>query len=169
MPPAFNLSQDQTLEFNLCWIITKMIRRTHLELKRNVISSSFQTWAPSFFVLSFLEIPKNFLVILKSKPDTHAYRFVDQLLKNICCRRFATTGLSILRRFFFLSRAFWKIFHSALKLSLRLRASLSTRLRILNESKHFVKYFFRIFCIIVPLQVFNLLFRFVQVWKKLLF
>ena len=96
-----------------------MNRRTHLELKRNVISSSFQTWAPSFSFLSFLEVPKNLLVILKSKPDTHAYRFVDQLLKNICCRRFATTGLSILRRFFFLSRAFWKIFHSALKLSIR--------------------------------------------------
>ena len=112
MPPAFNLSQDQTLEFNLCLIHLSTNRRTHLELKRNVISSSFQTWAPSFFVLSFLEIPKNFLVILKSKPDTHAYRFVDQLLKNICCRRFATTGLSILRRFIFLSRAFEKFFMS---------------------------------------------------------
>ena len=126
MPPAFNLSQDQTLEFNLCLIHLSMNRRTHLELKRNVISSSFQTWAPSFFVLSFLEIPKNFLVILKSKPDTHAYRFVDQLLKNILLSSFATTGLSILRRFFFLSRAFLKNF--------------SCRSQLPNLFLHFVKH-----------------------------
>ena len=121
MPPAFNLSQDQTLEFNLCWIIKKMIRRTHLELKRNVISSSFQTWAPSFFVLSFLEIPKNFLVILKSKPDTHAYRFVDQLLKNISFRSFELTKLSILIINFVLSSQFWNIFHFFDSLSFAVR------------------------------------------------
>ena len=147
MPPAFNLSQDQTLEFNLCLIHQTMNRRTHLELKRNVISSSFQTWAPSFFVLSFLEIPKNFLVILKSKPDTHAYRFVDQLLKNICCRRFATTGLSILRRFSFLSRAFWKIFHVALNFPICFCTSWSTGGRIMKDRNAICQAFFQKFFI----------------------
>ena len=143
MPPAFNLSQDQTLEFNLCWIIIKMIRRTHLELKRNVISSSFQTWAPSFFVLSFLEIPKNFLVILKSKPDTHAYRFVDQLLKNILLSSFRDDRIEHFKKIFLLVKSFWKIFFRvALNCSICFCTSWSTGGRIMKYLKAYCQVFF---------------------------
>ena len=104
-----------------------MNRRTHLELKRNVISSSFQTWAPSFFVLSFLEIPKNFLVILKSKPDTHAYRFVDQLLKNILLSSFRDDRIEHFKKIFLLVKGY-------------LKNIFSSRSQLFNLFLHFVKH-----------------------------
>ena len=120
-----------------------MNRRTHLELKRNVISSSFQTWAPSFFVLSFLEIPKNFLVILKSKPDTHAYRFVDQLLKNILLSSFRDDRIEHFKKIFLLVKSFWKIFFRvALNCPIRFCTSWSTGGRIMKYLKTSCQAFF---------------------------
>ena len=53
-------------------------RRTHSELKKKMFSSLLQTWVPSF--QSFLEA--KLLESSSHQPDTHAYRFVDQFLKN---------------------------------------------------------------------------------------
>ena len=59
---------------------------------------------------SFLENLSTFLVTFH-QPDTHAYRFVDQLLKsNFLARIRELTKLRILMINFVLSRAFEKLF-----------------------------------------------------------
>lgn len=77
-------------------------------IKEENVSSLLQTWVPSFYQ-SFLENLSIFLVIF-NQPDTHAYRFVDQFLKNISLRSCELTKLSILMINFVLSRAFEKLF-----------------------------------------------------------
>ena len=79
-------------------------------IKEENVSSLLQTWVPSFYQ-SFLENLSIFLVIF-NQPDTHAYRFVDQFLKNISLRSCELTKLSILMINFVLSRAFEKLFFS---------------------------------------------------------
>ena len=77
MPPAFNLSQDQTLKFNLCcWFSSAShsfrIKEENVFVFTSNLSTQFSKFSRS------LKLPES----SSHQPDTHAYRFVDQFLKN---------------------------------------------------------------------------------------
>ena len=67
MPPAFNLSQDQTLQFNSCSLVLKWNR------KFPSLSSILK--CETLFLCSSLS------TLLPKKPS-HTYRFVAKFLKN---------------------------------------------------------------------------------------
>ena len=172
MPPAFNLSQDQTLKFNLCCRSFDQ-RRTHSELKKKmffVFTSNLSTQFSKFSRSSKASLS------LSLQPDTHAYRFVDQFLKNIsllfradefenyktqirfvkCFWKFIFNflftwllvlslkqGVESYTRFFPLSRATWWNFYQPLDLDFcSLR---SNGLRILTLFLALSRHFFNIF------------------------
>ena len=102
MPPAFNLSQDQTLEFNLCLAILIAVALIRISEKHLVFRLSFtlSTW-----YLKFSRKAEASLGCLQL-PDTHAYRFVDQFLKNTLFRADEVENYKIL---FLRVKAFRKI------------------------------------------------------------
>ena len=87
---------------------------------------------------SFLENLSTFLVTFH-QPDTHAYRFVDQLLKSYFLARIRElTKLRILMINFVLSRAFEKLFFFVFPFSTAALFA-AARLRILPETFLVVK------------------------------
>lgn len=75
MPPAFNLSQDQTLQFNLC------LSLFFAGIEREELNSSFRLLLNKrelrkIFESRNREIPPLLSELLKL-PDVHTYRFVE--------------------------------------------------------------------------------------------
>ena len=82
MPPAFNLSQDQTLQFNLCNY------KTHLGIDRRTKHKLY----PSF---KFMSIWHN------TAPNTHAYRlliFKEHFALGLCFSAFTRSALLLCLR-----------------------------------------------------------------------
>ena len=106
MPPAFNLSQDQTLEFNHCYyFICLSFLRRRAQNYRLVIFRSYSLLHHSIRLFKHLI----FMSWSSSKPDAHAYRFVIQFLKIVTAsqRQDEYPTLSILKMQIF----FHSIFH----------------------------------------------------------
>ena len=111
MPPAFNLSQDQTLKFNLCcWYLYQ--RRTHSELKKKMffvftsnLSTQFSKFSRSSKLLGHLRFTGY------SRLSVRWSIFKEQFVA-----RFELTSLRIIRLKFVLSSAFEKIFYSLFSL-----------------------------------------------------
>ena len=106
MPPAFNLSQDQTLEFNHCYyfICLSFLRRRAQNYRLVILRSSRFCIIPFVFSSTWF-----FMSWSSSKPDAHAYRFVIQFLKIVTAsqRQDEYPTLSILKMQIF----FHSIFH----------------------------------------------------------
>ena len=93
MPPAFNLSQDQTLQFNLCFVA---LRRLSAFLQSANIVSFFESFV----------FPKEDR-LRRTTADAHTYRFVEfELLKNFAVSNSVEEELYQNR--FFLSRVIRK-------------------------------------------------------------
>ena len=101
MPPAFNLSQDQTLEFNHCYyfICLSFLRRRAQNYRLVIFRSSRFCIIPFVFSSTWF-----FMSWSSSKPDAHAYRFVIQFLKIVTAsqRQDEYLTLSILKMQIFL-------------------------------------------------------------------
>ncbi len=89
MPPAFNLSQDQTLQFNLCWLafLPYPFRDRSLKiLTRSVLANlPIFTSCEHFNVLSIQISPKASLH--RTPSSAHTYRLL--VVKEPCLARFA--------------------------------------------------------------------------------
>ena len=111
MPPAFNLSQDQTLEFNHCYyfICLSFLRRRAQNYRLVIFRSSRFCIIPFVFSSTWF-----FMSWSSSKPDAHAYRFVIQFLKIVTAsqRQDEYLTLSILKMQIFFHSIFqwisWK-------------------------------------------------------------
>ena len=152
MPPAFNLSQDQTLKFNLCcWYLYQ--RRTHSELKKKMffvftsnLSTQFSKFSRSSKLLGHLRFTGY------SRLSVRWSIFKEQFVA-----RFELTSLRIIRLKFVLSSAFENIFYSLFSLDCR---SLSDKDAYYADLLVPCQIFFQIFFLLsFPITRSSLLFR----------
>ena len=75
MPPAFNLSQDQTLQFNSCFFASVPSSAPRLRS----LSNGIESFLPCFHLLQCETLISSLPLYFRS---SHTYRFVAKFLKN---------------------------------------------------------------------------------------
>ena len=91
MPPAFNLSQDQTLQFNSCFFASAL----SLTPRLRSLSNGIESFLPCFHLLQCETLISSLPLYFRS---SHTDRFVAKFLKNFFRLPLGATRFGILHK-----------------------------------------------------------------------